>query len=102
MARYPATVTAAEAEAFFRDRVNFETLSVGQIYRILGFPNEWADWDLGRVCCAWSGSGRTVRVYTEGNGRVDYVELIRRKTFFLFGGSAEVLWADEKYTGKRN
>lgn len=100
MSPYPKTVTPAQAEAFFRDRVNFETLSVERIYQILGFPNQWADWDLGRVYCAWSDSRRTVCVYTQSNTHVYYVELLRPRIFFLFGSSTEVLFEDAPYTGR--
>ncbi len=97
---YPKTVTPLEAEAFFRHRANFAKLNVEQIYQLLGYPDDWADWDLGRVCCAWSDAAQTVRIYTDSRGFVDYVELIKPRTFLWFGGSKEVLWAARQYSVK--
>ncbi len=100
-APYPKTVTAAEAEAFFRNRSNFEHLTIEQIYQILGYPDLCADWDLGRVYCEWSDWRRKVCVYTHSNSRVHLVQLLRSRIFFLFGSRTTVLWAERLVTGKR-
>lgn len=61
-AKYPKTVTAAEAQAFFRDPANFAALGTDDIYKILGCPDDWADWDLGREYGQWGNWGRKVRM----------------------------------------
>ena len=90
--KYPKTVTAAEAEAFFRNPANFTELYSGEIYKILGFPDDWADWDLGREYGQWCSGGRKVRIYTDSRGHVCHVELLRPKIIWLFGSRTEVLW----------
>lgn len=89
---YPKTATSAEAEAFFRNPHNFVKLNVDEIFQILGYPDEWADWDLGRIYAHWSDRRARVSIYTRSDGRVDAVELVWPRRFFWFGGSTELLW----------
>ena len=91
-ARYPETACAKRAEAFFREPGNFVGKSLEDIYQVIGYPHEWADWDLGRIVCAWKDSRVQVWSHTDSHGQINYVELVTLKTWFLFGGSKEVIW----------
>jgi hypothetical protein len=92
--RYPRTVTPAEALAFFNQPVNFVGIRIEAIFQILGYPNEWDDWDLGRVVCAWRNFRHIVRVYTGSNGHIYYIERRSLRFFFFLGRSTKVIWRD--------
>jgi peptidoglycan/xylan/chitin deacetylase (PgdA/CDA1 family) len=93
---YPKTVTPAEAEVFFRQPANFVGKNIEDIFQILGYPDDWADWDLGRVVCAWRNATQIVRVYTGSNGHINYIEVRKLRFLFFLGRSTKVIWRDPK------
>lgn len=93
--KYPKTVSPEQAEAFFREPGNFVGKYLEDIYQVLGYPNQWADWDRGRIISVWKDSHAEVWTQTNSSGKINYVEMSKPKVLFLLGGSKEVIWDDD-------
>jgi len=88
---YPEEASAEVAEIYFRGAKGLARRPVDDIFRLLGKPRDYDDWDLGWLVYNWHSAARCVRIYTS-HDRVDAVHLMEPVHTPRFGAALEVIW----------
>ena len=88
---YPELASGEVAEIYFRGVKNLAERRIQDIFKLLGEPLDYDDWDLGRLVYDWRSAERCVRVFTK-NDWVTAVHLMDPVNTPRCGEALEVLW----------
>ncbi|WP_084784995.1 hypothetical protein [Calidithermus timidus] len=89
---YPPATTSDEAlSQFFLNPENYAAQSEEVVFRAVGRPDIYDDWDWGRLVYRWDGQRIAIRVIMQG-GVVICVERLDPSDRSRFAEALEVLW----------
>lgn len=89
---YPPASTSDELlNSFFRDPTKYANQPEGHVFRVVGRPTNYDDWDWGRLVYYWRGKSISVRVIMQG-GSVTCAELIDPANNDRYAEPVQVLW----------
>src|SRR5690606_24565422 len=89
---YPAASRSDSLlSSFFREPANYANQPSDRMFKAVGRPTNYDDWDWGRLVYCWTGTSVSVRVVVQG-GTVISAELIDPTDQRRFAEAIEVLW----------
>lgn len=83
--------SAEKLANFFRSPENFVSVPLQCIFKYIGEPSEYDDWDWGRLVYEWKDKCLRVRAVTRG-GYVIAVEFLDPRDERRFGTVIETVW----------
>lgn len=79
------------AEAYFRNQKSISALSLDEVFKKIGYPSEYDDWDWGRLNYTWRNKNHCLTIHTQGGG-ITGVYLMEPADTSRYGTVREVVW----------
>jgi hypothetical protein len=83
------------AEAYFRNHKSISTIPLDTVFKKIGSPSEYDDWDWGRLNYTWRNKNHCLTIHTQ-DGQITGVYLMDPADTSRYGAVREVVWEQQE------